>query len=226
MHLIEKYILVYAKDTEFRNSTLLAIAFFLASLVCNFYAGSYATREAGSSVNDLILDHLPVYNITYVFIYGTVLFWTVLVLTIIYKPQRIPFVVKSLSLFILVRSLFVMLTHIGPAVGHVVLPAVNIMDDFTFGGDLFFSGHTGLPFLLALIFWEELRLRVFFLITTVLFASVVLLGHLHYSIDVLGAVFITYTIFSMAQKLFKKDQLLLKNGLGVSVGSSDAVVLG
>lgn len=216
MHAIEKYILIYLRDREFRNSTILAALFFLGSLVCNFYAGSYATREAGNAVNDLVLDHLPVFNITYVFIYGTVIFWTLLVLVTLMQAQRIPFVVKSISLFILVRSVFVMLTHIGPAAGHVVLPAVNIMDEFTFGGDLFFSGHTGLPFLLALIYWDQPRLRIFYLITTILFASVVLLGHLHYSIDVLGAIFITHTIFHMAKLLFKKDQILFTNGLAVT----------
>ena len=225
MQTIEKYFLIYIKDAEFRNSTLLAIVFFLASLVCNFYAGSYATREAGNSVSDLILDHLPVYNITYIFIYGTVFFWTILVLITIYRPQRIPFVLKSISLFILVRSLFVMLTHIGPAAGHVVLPAVNIMDDFTFGGDLFFSGHTGLPFLLALIYWEDTRLRALFLFTTVLFASVVLLGHIHYSIDVLGAVFITHTIFHIATKIFRKDRVLFQKGLTASVRTQGLDVL-
>ena len=80
------------------------------------------------------------------------------------------------------------------------------------GNDLFFSGHTGLPFLLALIFWENKKLRFLFLGFSVLFAVVVLLGHLHYSIDVFAAYFITYTIFHICKFLFKKDwQLFLQN---------------
>lgn len=71
-----------------------------------------------------------------------------------------------------------------------------------FGGDLFFSGHTGLPFLVALIFWSSPRIRYFFLALSMFFAVTVLLMHLYSSIDVASAYFITYTIFSIAKHIF------------------------
>jgi membrane-associated phospholipid phosphatase len=37
------------------------------------------------------------------------------------------------------------------------------------------------------------------------FAIVVLLGHLHYSIDVLSAYFITFSVFHLCTFLFRKD---------------------
>ena len=83
----------------------------------------------------------------------------------------------------------------------------NFLNKFTFGGDLFFSGHTGLPFLMALIFWNNKYLRYSFFALSFIFAATVLLGHLHYSIDVLAAFFITYTIFHIAIFIFKKDYL-------------------
>jgi len=36
----------------------------------------------------------------------------------------------------------------------------------------------------------------------------VLLGHIHYSIDVFSALFITYGIFVIAKKVFARDYLL------------------
>ncbi len=88
------------------------------------------------------------------------------------------------------------------------------MSKFAFGGDLFFSGHTGLPFLMALVFWKKPILRYFFIASAIGFGAVVLLTHLHYSIDVLSAFFITYTIFHIAEFLFRKDRKLFYSGLG------------
>jgi hypothetical protein len=78
------------------------------------------------------------------------------------------------------------------------------------GNDLFFSGHTGYPFLLALIFWNIPVLRYFFFLCSIAGGVVVLLGHLHYSIDVFSAFFIAYGVFEIAKKIFNKEYNLLK----------------
>ena len=91
---------------------------------------------------------------------------------------------------------------------QIAIDSNSIINKVSFGSDLFFSGHTGLPFLLALIWWRELPFRLVFLSFSFFFAIVVLLGHMHYSIDVLGAFFITYTIFHLLEKFFKKDRVV------------------
>jgi len=70
-----------------------------------------------------------------------------------------------------------------------------------------------LPFLLALIFWDEKYLRYFFIVSSIFFGAIVLLGHYHYSIDVAAAFFITYTIYHIAKKLFPRDFELFKKGI-------------
>ena len=75
----------------------------------------------------------------------------------------------------------------------------------------FFSGHTGLPFLAALAFWHILPWRLFYLALTVFFGAVVLLGHYHYSIDVLAALFITHGVFQMSCWLFGRDYALFRS---------------
>jgi len=47
------------------------------------------------------------------------------------------------------------------------------------------------------------------LAASLIFGAAVLFGHLHYSIDVFAAFFITYAIFHIAQKFFPKDYKLL-----------------
>jgi membrane-associated phospholipid phosphatase len=93
-----------------------------------------------------------------------------------------------------------------------VLDWGTIVTKFIGGNDLFFSGHTGAPFLLALIFWRIPPLRYLFLAWSLFFAVIVLLGHLHYTIDVLSAFFITYTIFHMSEFFFKTYQTIFRLG--------------
>jgi membrane-associated phospholipid phosphatase len=51
--------------------------------------------------------------------------------------------------------------------------------------------------------------RYFFLGFSVLMAITVLLGHLHYSIDVFAAFFIAHGVFVVAKKIFKQEHALM-----------------
>ncbi len=190
---------------QFLSSLGVSIVFFIISIIINFYAGTYATENASNSVTDIILSNIRVYDVDNFFIYGSFIFALFSTFICLYKPERIPFIIKSVALFIIVRSIFITLTHLGPFPSQLVIDS-NLLNKTSFGADLFFSGHTGMPFLLALIFWHDKQIRYIFLVFSLMFATVVLLGHLHYSIDVLAAFFITYTIFHIALYLFKKDR--------------------
>ena len=198
---------LYIKDKRYLISVLSAVALLCFSLLVNYYAGLYATERASNSVTDLILDNIPVFDLDGVFVYGAILFWTFVGLLCINRPHVLPFTFKSIALFTLIRSLFITLTHIGPFPNQVTVTS-SLLSKISFGGDLFFSGHTGLPFLMALIFWRRPILRYFFIASSLLFGLVVLLTHLHYSIDVLSAFFITYSIYHIAEFLFKRDRRL------------------
>lgn len=189
-------------------SVIISAIFILAGFVANFYSGVYATEWAGNSVRDIILSNIPVFDVDMIFLYGPVILWAFVLFLILYEPKRIPFVLKSLATFLFIRSVFVILTHIGPFPDQVpvLMGPNNLLNRFIFGGDLFFSAHTGAPFLMALVFWDNKFLRVLFIITSIFFGIIVLMGHLHYSIDVMGAFFITYTIYHISETLFKKDK--------------------
>jgi PAP2 superfamily C-terminal len=185
------------------------LVLFVTSLFVNYLAGTYASLRAGSAVNDLILDNIPTMDVGGIFIYGIAAFFVFLGLLMMWKPARAPFMLKSLSIFIFVRSFFIILTHIGPIPQTAAEAFGTIVSKFTFTGDLFFSAHTGLPFLMALVFWHNKILRYIFIALSIFFGIVVLLGHFHYSIDVFAAFFITFGIFHISMRLFKKDYNLL-----------------
>lgn len=194
----------YFSDKYFVLSFASSLAFLGASLLVNYFAWVYATAKQSNPVTDIFLSNVPVYDVSDIFVYGFLLFLTLVVLLLLFQPQKIPFVLKSSAVFILVRSLFITLTHIG-LYPDIFSADVEIFTGITSGGDLFFSGHTGFPFLMALIFWKNKRLRYMFIFFSIFFGTVSLLGHYHYSIDVLAAFFITFGAYHMCLKLFKKD---------------------
>jgi hypothetical protein len=205
MERIKKSYKDHFTDKSFVWSVVLSLFLLVISLIIEFYAGTYATEVASSPVKDLILSNIPVFDVDAIFIYGPLVLWLFVAGLLLYEPKKIPFVLKSIALFVVIRSVFITLTHIGPYPDQIVI-AGKYISKFSFGGDLFFSAHTGLPFLMALVFWQNKFLRTIFIATAVFFGITVLLGHLHYSIDVLSAFFITYSIFRLAEIFFKKDK--------------------
>lgn len=192
-------------NKSFMVSIVGGLILLLTSLIINYYAGSFAARSASNSVTDIILDNTNIKDVDGLFIYGSVVLWIFVGGLFIWKPKYSPFLLKSIALFIFIRSISISLTHIAPFPGQINLPVNSMIRFFTFGGDLFFSGHTGLPFLLTILFWNNKILRYLFLATTLLFAFVVLAGHYHHSIDVFAAFFITPTIVSLSKIFFKKE---------------------
>lgn len=199
------------RDLSFRRKLLLGAFLFVLSCIVNFYASSYATREVSKSVTDIVLSNTRIYDVGGIFVYGALLLIGFIVVICLFKLKRAPFVLLSLSVFIFVRSFFISLTHIGPFPDRVALDLGSVTSKFIFGGDLFFSGHTGIPFLMALVFWHEKPLRYIFLAWSIFFGVIALLGHIHYSIDVLSAFFITYTIYHLASFFFPTEKALLES---------------
>jgi hypothetical protein len=139
------------------------------------------------------------------FVYGPVVFWAFICIVAYFKHERIPFMLKTISLFIVVRACFVLLTHLGPYPAQNVMEGRNIITQFSMSNDFFFSGHTGLPYLMAYLFWDLPRIRYACIASAIFFGFVVLLGHYHYSIDVAAAFFITASIYRMSEYLFRRE---------------------
>ncbi|MBU6321071.1 MAG: hypothetical protein KGI78_03880 [Patescibacteria group bacterium] len=195
-------------DRRFIHSFLAGAAYLAIALVIQSYAVAFATGSASNSVTDIVLSNTPTLPVDGYFIYGTVLAAACALVASLVYLRRAPFVLKSGALFFFIRSFFVSLTHINTFPTQVAITpnAITRLFPFVFTGkDLFFSGHAGAPFLMALIFWDKPALRYLFLGFSIAFAFVVLFGHLHYSIDVAAAYFITYSIFALAKYLFASD---------------------
>ncbi len=125
----------------------------------------------------------------------------------------------SAGLVALLRGLCILATGLGPVHGADVNAGmgaqerlrawVEILSPVDFFGrgaartyltkDLFFSGHVSTTFLLLLYVWPYRRARIAMLVTHVLVVASVFLSHLHYTIDVIGAYAITFSLFALRE---------------------------
>jgi hypothetical protein len=197
-----------------KRSLYEGILFLIVALVAQIFAGQYSAKSATNIVGDVFLDNLPIVDFTRIIVDGAFFVTILSTILLVLKPKHLLFALKVVSLFIVIRSFFVTLTHLGIYPNQIVLgdspmdrlyTLLNMQDGF------FFSGHTGMPFLLALIFWYEKPWRYLFIAVSLVFAAVVLFAHVHYSIDVFAAPFITYGIFKFAElELFRRDYATMR----------------
>lgn len=202
--------------SEYRRS--LAMAFVLLGLAyvtehfSNVYEAIYSVRPTSVYVGDLLLDNLPAVNLNLIIIEGALLSIIFGIWFVLSRPRYVLFTLKALALFIIIRALFVSLTHVGIYPG-MIDPGLGffggIYTYLNFQTGFFFSGHTGLPVLMAFIFWEERRARSVFILIAAVFGTAVLLAHVHYSIDVFAAPFMAFGIYHLAQHLFPRDYALI-----------------
>jgi membrane-associated phospholipid phosphatase len=159
------------------------------------------------------LDNFPVIDLNAVIVEGALAVIAGTILLVLSKPKYLIFTMKAAAVFIATRAVFVAVTHLGIYPGGVSPDATGFFDriytDFGLQAGYFFSGHTGLTFLMALIFWHEKRWRYLYIIISMVFGVSVLLAHVHYSIDVLAAPYMTYGIFQMSRYLFAIDYRII-----------------
>lgn len=192
-----------------------SLAWFALALCVQRIAYNYIdTRVTGTHVGDLLLDNLPTLNLDFFIVQMPLMLTLVIILLFIKNPARLPFAVKTLSLFIIIRSFFISLTHLGVNLHQVELNVNTIGYGFyeffyLAKNDFFFSGHVGAPFLFALIFWDRPWIRYLFLTASCVFGISMIFAHMHYSIDIFAAPFITYGILVIAKKLFAQDYKLI-----------------
>lgn len=207
-----KYLEFFTKER--RRSLMVGIFIFALAIIFQFYASAYSSRVASTAVHDLFLDNLPVFNLNAIIVEGALTAIVFTLIFILYKPSYLIFTLKSAAIFIATRAVFISVTHLGIYPGQAGPDPTGFADRIYTGlgleGGFFFSGHVGLTFLMALILWDKKSWRYVYIIMAVVFAVSVILAHIHYSIDVLAAPFMTYAIFKISQYFFPEDYRLVE----------------
>lgn len=203
----------------FKNTALLSNKDFYVpiffGLLCTEVSYEYIVFMASTATNlasalpitDQIHNLLPKIDTSFIHVgvYDLVKYFSFLLL--LFFVRYIPFFLFSTVVLSTVRATFIVMTNLGSPAGQPLIDS-----PYTFGGDLFFSGHVAMPFLWALIFWENKYLRYFFFLASFVFGIAALLGRFHYSIDVFSAPFFAYGVYVISQHLFPEYFNMTKGG--------------
>jgi hypothetical protein len=193
------------QEPRFRNKTIIALILVAIILILlpTFFA--FIEKREGMVLQDFVLERLPASDVS---IPTFIIIWSVVLLVFyrIYQNPSIFLVVAyGFILMCIARVLTISLLPLNPPPGLITLkdPIANI----AYGGkgifitkDLFYSGHTGNMFLFFLCLqakWD----KIIALAASFMVGILVLIQHIHYSIDVISAFIFTYFLYLGAKKV-------------------------
>jgi len=169
---------------------------------------SHIQKRNGQLLNDFVLDFLPAQDVStpiFTIIYGLLIYMLCRVLA---KPNL--FLLFALTFVI--ETVFRMTTIYLFPLNHpqnLVILHDTFAELLIYGNaepitkDLFFSGHTA-TMVMIWLFVEKPLEKFVAAVATFLLASLLLIQHVHYSVDVLGAFFFTYLSYLIARQIVDK----------------------
>ncbi len=199
-----------------------SLAFRLAAYDAMVFMALWAEARAAPTLPDPLVAAVPFVELVARYNYVLWLLAYVPIALVLLKRDGERFVryMVSAGLLALVRGLCILATGLGPVHGpdlHAGMSADQRWSAFltlvtplgffdTDAGarvyltkDLFFSGHTATTLLLLLYVWRWADLRRVMLAAHVLVVASVFLAHLHYTIDVIGAYAVTFSLFMLRE---------------------------
>ena len=163
-------------------------------------------RRHGVLLNDPVLSTLPPHNVSLALF---IIIWSISLLSLVRAAQTPNMFLTFLWSYIFLcvfRTLTITLVPLDPPVGLIGL--VDPLSNFFYGKnfvtrDLFFSGHTSTVFLLYLCLPGKADKKLA-LMATACVGFLLLVQHVHYTLDVLGGVLFAWLSWQIARRTVLK----------------------
>jgi len=179
----------------------LAVLVFILNRFAEFVL--FVESRQGAVLNDPVLALFNPIDVTY-FTFG-ILYISLFtgLITLSRHPKSLILAMQAYSLLTLFRMAAMYAMPLDPPASMLPL-ADPLVELFGTGKlltrDLFFSGHTSIMFILFLTSKDKI-LRIILLIGTISIGLLVLVQHVHYTIDVLAAPFFAWGAYSIIRQL-------------------------
>ena len=190
-------------EQKFKQFTFIGLALFIITLIILPLFFNFIEQREGHQINDFLLNKLTPRNVSnWVFS----IIWSMAILTLIRCIQQPTIFLMFLWGFILLsfsRMISIIAVPLNPP--NNLLELIDPISNTFYGSkfvtkDLFYFGHTATQFLMFLCLknkWDKLVT----LISSFLIGVLVLVQHIHYTIDVLAAPLLTYIVFMLVKKI-------------------------
>lgn len=187
----------------FRRRTIAGLIIIIAILSSLPTFFQHIELRHGVQLSDLVLRQLAPHNVSlplFIVIWAISAYYT-------YRAAQTPQLFLNFLwgyiLVLIFRAITLTLIPLDPPSG--LIPLVDPLSNFFYGDkfvtkDLFFSGHTATVFLLCLNFRRPADRKVA-LIATVAVAVLLLIQHVHYTLDVLGGFLFAWIAYWLATRV-------------------------
>ena len=190
----------------FRKKITIAFALNIPVLIFFPFFFQYIEQRNGTRVSDILLDHIHAADVSVpiFFIIWSTAFFTLI--RAVYEPEI--FITFLFAFFFLSISRIITILLVPLAAPPNLIPLIDPLSNTFYGGhfitkDLFYSGHVATQFLMFLCLKKTLDKWLTALSTTMV-AILVLVQHVHYSVDVLAAPAFAFICYKLGAKIAKK----------------------
>ena len=190
------------QSAKFRR--MIVTAFILAVVIASFFPMFFQSIEKRNGVvlNDWLLNVLPAHDVSLPMMLTVWVVTALLLFRCVQNPEILLTFLWTYILLSLVRMGTISLVALDAPVNLIGLadPLSNAFYGAKFvTKDLFFSGHTSAMFLICLCLQSRLDKKLA-LAGTVIVGFLLLVQHVHYTMDVLAAPVFTWLVYRLTQR--------------------------
>ncbi|HXH19088.1 MAG TPA: phosphatase PAP2-related protein [Chitinophagales bacterium] len=196
------------RDSSFRAQSFLTVVLILTMVLFISRYFEFIQSRPGVYIHDPLLQRIPAQDLsvyTFIVLYSSI---GIFLFSVLGNPRLVICTLQAYFVLMVFRIITMYFLPLEPSQEMIPLndPFVEnfIYKNKMISKDLFFSGHVSTMFLLFLVS-PKWRLKLYFLAATIAVAVLILVQHVHYTIDVIVAPIFTVASYYIVRQAYSKE---------------------